>query len=98
MRRLSSPNSKFTVQISSTAWKQMSRLPADSYRRIREELEFLAVLPSGDSPPPTHPTGEGSTRAPLSAVIGEYVVLYEVNVFLQLITVLEFARRLPHGE
>lgn len=90
MRR-EEPTHRFTVQISPSAWKQIASLPAETYRRVREELEAVAtrlvVLPA-----PTSPTAKEAATA-LALVVKEYVVLYDVDMERRSVMLLEVALR-----
>jgi len=92
MRREESAH-RFTVQISPSAWKQIASLPADTYRRVREELEAVAtrlvVVPA-----PTPPTTKETTTA-LALLVKEYVVLYDVDMERRSVMLLEVALRQP---
>ncbi len=92
MRR-EEPTHRFTVQISPSAWKQIASLPAETYRRVREELEAVAtrlvVLPT---PTPT-PTKEVATT--LALLVKEYVVLYDVDMERRSVLLVEVALRQP---
>ena len=93
MRREESTH-RFTVQISPSAWKQIASLPADTYRRVREELEAVAtrlvVVPAPTTPPATK---EAATA--LALLVKEYVVLYDVDMERRSVMLLEVALRQP---
>lgn len=95
MRR-EEPSHRFTVQISPSAWKQIASLPAETYRRVREELEAVAtrlvVLPA-----PT-PPGTKAAATALALLVKEYVVLYDVDMERRSVMLLEVALRQPVGE
>ncbi len=85
------------MQISSSVWRQIAHLPAETYRQIREELEAVAAAvaahPDALAPPPR------AREAPsgFSFVVGDYLVLYEVDVERRSVTLMEVARRLSSG-
>lgn len=95
MRR-EEPAHRFTVQISPSAWKQIASLPADTYRRVREELEAVAtrlvVVPA-----PTPPSTKEAATA-LALLVKEYVVLYDVDMERRSVMLLEVALRQPARE
>lgn len=94
MRRIGPPD-RFTVQVSTPAWEQISHLPADAYRSIREELESLAAQAAGNPGGLSGADEQRGERAARSCIVGEYVVLYDVDTSRRSVTLLEIARRLP---
>jgi mRNA-degrading endonuclease RelE of RelBE toxin-antitoxin system len=92
---LSENSTAYSVEVASTAWKQLSHLPLENYRRIRHELDAVAARLAGM---------EASTMALLKAVceftslsltVGEYVVLYDMDPERRRLHLLEVACRLP---
>ena len=86
--------SKYTVEVSPTAWKQMAHLPLETYQRIREELEAIAARLRAETPAPLLRKRERSveTRALL---IGEHVAHYEVDSERRRLTLQEISRLSP---
>ena len=72
------------MEISPPAWKQLARLPLELYRRIRGDLEAIAAAPV---------LMKEGVRAPLSAVIDDYVAFYQVDPERKRLTLLDVARR-----
>lgn len=95
MRR-EEPSHRFTVQISPSAWKQIASLPAETYRRVREELEAVATRLVVVPAPPAAGTQEAATA--LALLVKEYVVLYDVDMERRSVMLLEVALRQPVGE
>jgi mRNA-degrading endonuclease RelE of RelBE toxin-antitoxin system len=86
--------SNYTVEVSSTAWKQLSHLPLETYQHIRAELDSLATRVGTPTPAPLPPKDivPSVTR---SIVLEGYVAHYNVDRERRRLTLLEVARRPP---
>ncbi len=85
---------RYTVEVASAAWKQLSQLPLDTYQRIRNELDAVAVRLSSTGP---HTLGLLKTLClvtSLSLVVEEYVVVYDMEPESKRLTLHDVARRL----
>jgi len=94
---LSETATDYAVEISSTGWKQLSFLALETYQLIRGELDAVAdrLARMGTRTLAVVKTlCEGSS---LSVVVGEYVVLYDVDPERGRVILREVARRLPQG-
>jgi mRNA-degrading endonuclease RelE of RelBE toxin-antitoxin system len=86
----------YSVEVASTAWKQLSHLPLETYQRIRHELDVVALRLANMGPHPLSLLKTVCLVTSLSLVVGEYVVLYDMEPERKLVTLREVARRLPH--
>lgn len=77
----------YTVEVSSAAWKQLARLPLETYQRIRGELEALS----------TRLAGLVNQSSALSVVIGDYLARYAVSPDRKRLTLLELVHRVPNN-
>jgi mRNA-degrading endonuclease RelE of RelBE toxin-antitoxin system len=92
MRRVES-SSRYTVQISPSAWRQIAQLPADVYRHVREELDAITARAAADSSLKAGaPRGKEAASA-LALIVDDYVVLYDVDAERRSVVLLEVARR-----
>ncbi len=94
MRRFEPPGSRYTVQIGSPVWRQISHLPAETYRRIREELERVAASVAANPESLPLLPRDGGVPSGFSLVVGDYIVLYEVDSERRSVTLMDVARRL----
>ncbi len=87
----------YTVEISPSAWNQLSHLTLESYRRIREELDAVAVaLAEGKKQVvPTTVKMAGHPPSTPSVVVDDAIMLYDVDHSRRRVLLLEVARRLP---
>lgn len=83
--------SNYTVEVSSTAWKQLSLLPLGTYLRIREGLETLAAHLRTLTPVPLPKSAVPSLHR--SIELEGYVAHYGVDPERKRVTLLEVARR-----
>jgi mRNA-degrading endonuclease RelE of RelBE toxin-antitoxin system len=87
----------YTVEISPSAWNQLAHLTLETYRRIRDELDAVAVaLGEGSErilPPKVKLDGHAPSR--LSVVVDDAIALYDVDRERRIVLLLEVARRLP---
>ncbi len=92
MRRIESITGGYSVEVRSSAWKQLSHLPRETYQRLREELEGLANQLAGQAltPPPIHRVSRISSR---SLELGDYVVNYDVDAERRLLILTSLNRR-----
>jgi mRNA-degrading endonuclease RelE of RelBE toxin-antitoxin system len=91
----SAQTTPYSIEVSSGAWKQLSHLPLETYRRIRTELDAVATRLTNLGP---HTLGLLKTvclATSLSLVVEEYVVLYDMEAERKRLTLREVARRLP---
>ncbi|WP_309888887.1 hypothetical protein [Archangium sp.] len=89
MQRPENP-SNYTVEVSATAWKQLSHLSLETYQHIRAELDSLAKRVGTATPVPL----PGVTR---SIVVEGYVARYNVDPERRRLTLIDVARRHPQG-
>lgn len=97
--------SVYTVDISPPAWNQLAHLTLETYRRIREELDAVAVSLSqeghgagpnaGSNAGPNKVKTEGHAPSRLSLVVDDAIALYDVDHSSRRVLLLEVARRLP---
>lgn len=73
----------YTVDVSSAAWKQLARLPLETYQRIRCELEAVS----------TRLAGLVNQSTALSVVIGDYLARYAVSPDRKRLTLLDVELR-----
>lgn len=80
MRRSEAPVIVYSVEISPPAWTQLAQLTVETYRRIRDELDAVAVsLTEGSRRPGLRRLGiEASPEAP-SLVVDGTVARYAVD-------------------
>ncbi|MFL5353667.1 type II toxin-antitoxin system RelE family toxin [Archangium sp.] len=76
----------YTVEVSSAAWKQLARLPLETYQRIRGELENVS----------TRLAGLVNQSTALSLVVGDYMARYAVSPERKRLTLLELEPRAEH--
>ena len=88
--------SKYTVEVSPNAWRQMAHLPLETYQRIREELDALAarMRPETPAPLPQRYIRPIETR---SLQVANHIALYEVDPSRKRLTLREIARRSTQG-
>ena len=88
--------SKYTVEVSPNAWRQMAHLPLETYQRIREELDVLAarMRPETPVPLPQRYTRPIETR---SLQVEDHIALYEVDPSRKRLTLREIARWSTQG-
>lgn len=86
----------YSVEVASTAWKQLSHLPLETYQRIRQEVDLVAARLANMGPHTLSLLKTVCLVTSLSLVVGEYVVLYDMEPERKLVTLREVARRLPH--
>ena len=89
-------SSTYTVEVASTAWKQLSHLPLETYQHIRHELDSVAVRLANMGPHTLALLKTVCLVTSLSLIVREYVVLYDMEPERKLVTLREVARRLPH--
>ncbi|QRK08826.1 hypothetical protein JQX13_01215 [Archangium violaceum] len=93
--------SVYTVDISPPAWTQLAHLTLETYRRIREELDAVAVSltqqghRAGPSARPNKVKTDEQAPPKLSVVVDDAVVLYDVDHSSRRVLLLEVERRLP---
>ncbi len=87
----------YTVEISPPAWNQLAHLSLETYRRIREELDAVALaLGEGRNqvlPRPVKASGRPASTP--SVVVDDAIAVYDVDHEQQRVLLLEVARRLP---
>lgn len=88
----------YSVEVASAAWKQLSHLPLETYQRIRHELDVVAVRLADMGPHTLALLKTVCLVTSLSLVVGEYIVLYDMEPERKLVTLREVARRLPHDQ
>ena len=88
--------SKYTVEVSPNAWRQMAHLPLETYQRIREELDAVAarMRPETPAPLPQRYVRPVETR---SFQVENHIALYEVDPSRRRLTLREIARRVSQG-
>ncbi|WNG39385.1 hypothetical protein F0U61_41270 [Archangium violaceum] len=96
------PRSVYTVDISPPAWNQLAHLTLETYRRIREELDAVAVSltqeggrGAGPNAGPNKVKTDGQVPSKLSVVVDDAIALYDVDHSSRRVLLLEVARRLP---
>jgi mRNA-degrading endonuclease RelE of RelBE toxin-antitoxin system len=92
MRRIESITGGYSVEVRSSAWKQLSHLPRETYQLLREELEAVAsrLAGSAPTPPPVHRVSPVSSR---SLELGDYIVFYDVDPERRLLVLTSLSRR-----
>jgi len=92
MRRIESITGGYSVEVRSSAWKQLSHLPRETYQRLREALEGVASQLAGQTltPPPIHRVSPVSSR---SLEMDDYVVFYDVDTERRLLILTSLSRR-----
>jgi mRNA-degrading endonuclease RelE of RelBE toxin-antitoxin system len=88
--------SRYTVEVSPNAWKQIAYLPLATYQRIREELDAVAdrMRPEMPDPLPRKYVRPLETR---SLQVGNHVAFYEVDPSRECVTLREIAHRVTQG-
>jgi len=86
--------SKYTVEVSPAAWKQMAHLPLEMYQRIREELEVIAARLRPETPAPLVRKREQLVQTH-SLLIEDHVAHYEVDPERRRLTLQEISRLSP---
>lgn len=94
MRRVESSH-RYTVQISPSAWRQIAQLPADVYRRVREELDAISMVAAVEPLAKVGAPRGKEAAAALALLVDDYVVLYDVDAERRSVVLLEVARRQP---
>lgn len=69
----------YAVEVSAAAWKQLSRLPLETYQRIREELDAAAARLVNMGTRTLSLLKSVCQGSSLSLVVGEYILLYDVD-------------------
>lgn len=77
----------FTVEISSTAWKQLSTLPLEMYQRVRTELDFNAAALIS-ALPPAGPADADQVLPTRDFVVEGYVARYVIDPRARRLTLL----------
>jgi len=85
----------YAVEISSTGWKQLSFLALETYQLIRGELDAVADRLARMGTRTLALVKTLCEASSLSVVVGEYVVLYDVDAERGRVILREIARRLP---
>ena len=87
----------YTVEISPPAWNQLAHLSLETYRRIRDELDAVAIaLGEGHNQVvPGTVKVSGHTASTPSVVVDDAIAVYDVDHERRRILLLEVARRLP---
>ena len=85
----------YSIEVSSGAWKQLSHLPLETYQRVRGELDAVAARLAKLGPQPLSLLKTVCLLTSLSIVVGDYVVLYDMEPERKRVTLREVARRLP---
>jgi mRNA-degrading endonuclease RelE of RelBE toxin-antitoxin system len=85
----------YAVEISAAAWKQLSRLPLETYQRIREELDTVATRLVNVGTRTLARLKSVCQGTSLSLEVGDYVVLYDVDPERRHLALREIARRHP---
>ncbi len=88
--------SRYTVEVSPNAWRQMAHLPLATYQRIREELEAVAARMRPDTPAPL-PQKYIRPIETRSLQVDNHIALYEVDPSRKRLTLREIARRSAQG-
>jgi mRNA-degrading endonuclease RelE of RelBE toxin-antitoxin system len=83
--------SAYSVEVSSSAWRQLARLSLETYQRIREELEAAASRLRAPSPLSLPLKGSGGPTVTYSLVVDDYMVLYTVDMERRRLRLLEVA-------
>jgi len=95
MAQLQQPHRPFIIEITPTAWKQISHLPQDTYLVLQERLRTLVELASTGRHPRPAPGHESPVEISSSFVVGDLAAIYEADHQARAIRLLEVARRLP---
>jgi hypothetical protein len=95
MAQLQQPHRPFIIEITPTAWKQISHLPQDTYLVLQERLRTLVELASTGRHPRPAPSHESLVEISSSFVVGDLAAIYEADHQSRAIRLLEVARRLP---
>ena len=87
---------RYTVEVSPNAWRQMAHLPLKTYQRIREELDAIAtrMRPETPAPLPQKYLRPTETR---SLAVENHIAIYEVDPSRKRLTLTEIARRMTQG-
>ncbi|HEX8819307.1 MAG TPA: hypothetical protein VF794_05240 [Archangium sp.] len=91
----STPSIAYTIEVSSMAWKQLSYLSLESYQQLRSEVDAVAARMASLGKPALVFLKTVCQVSLLSLVVGEYVVLYDLDPERGRLTLQEVARRLP---
>jgi mRNA-degrading endonuclease RelE of RelBE toxin-antitoxin system len=78
----------YSVEVSPSAWKQMAHLPLDTYQRVRQELERIAVQLRTPTPAPL-PKKEAEPFITRSLSLEGHIVLYEIDTVRRRLTLRE---------
>ncbi len=92
---LQQPHRPFIIEITPTAWKQISHLPQDMYLVLQERLRTLVELASTGRHPRPAPGHESLAELSSSFVVGDLAAIYEADLEARAIRLLEVARLLP---
>ena len=87
---------RYTVEVSPNAWRQIAHLPLETYQRIREELDAVAarMRPETPAPLPQKYIRPIETR---SIQLENYIALYEVDPLRKRLTLREIVNRSVKG-
>ena len=83
--------SAYSVEVSSSAWRQLAQLSLETYQRIREELEIAASRLRAPSPLSLPLMGSVGSTVTHSLVVDDYMVLYTVDPERKRLRLLEVA-------
>lgn len=95
MRRSEAPVLAYTVEVTPPAWNQLAHLPVETYRRIREELDVVALELTEESlrARPRDVTSTRPSASRPSVVVDDAIALYDVDPERRRVLLVEVARR-----
>jgi mRNA-degrading endonuclease RelE of RelBE toxin-antitoxin system len=87
----------YTIEISPSAWNQLAHLSLETYRRIRDELDAvaMALTEASNLARPGAVKVSGHPVSAPSVVVDDAIAVYDVDHERQRVLLLEVARRLP---
>jgi mRNA-degrading endonuclease RelE of RelBE toxin-antitoxin system len=87
---------RYTVEVSPNAWRQIAHLPLETYQRIREELDAVAARMRPETPVPL-PQKYVRPIETRSIQLENYIALYEVDPLRKRLTLREIVNRSVKG-
>jgi hypothetical protein len=88
--------SAYSVEVSPSAWQQLSQLSLATYQRIRQELEAAASRVRTLTPVPLPLKGSAAPAITRSLVVEGYVALYALEPERRRLRLLEVAQQFSH--
>ncbi len=86
--------SPYSVEVAPTAWRQLAHLSTDDYGILQQRLTALATLASEGRLPDPRTVQDAGLDSALSFRVGDFVLLYQVDLARAAIRLTEVTLRL----